>query len=64
MYSQSMTNAGVMLNVLNDDGSMYYTADGGLIVLKKMENEGKLVKEKDMRALQTRFNKIDKFSTA
>lgn len=64
MYSQSMTNAGVMLNVLNDDGSMYYTADGGLIVLKKMENEGKLVKEKDMRALQTRFNKIDKLRSS
>lgn len=64
LYGQSMANAEVILNVPNEDGSMYFTVDGSKLVMKKMENEGKLVPAKDMRALQTRFNKIDKLRSS
>lgn len=64
VFAQSMANAEVILNVPNEDGSMYFTVDGSRLVMKKMENEGKLVPAKDMRALQTRFNKIDKLRSS
>lgn len=64
VFSQSMANAEAILDVPNEDGSMYFTVDGAKLVTKKMENEGKLVPVKDMRALQTRFNKIDKLRSS
>ena len=62
--SQSVTNAEEMLNVQNEDGSIYYTVNGAKIVMKKMENEGKLVSARDMAALQDRFTKIDKLRSS
>lgn len=62
--SQSMTNAEEILNIPNEDGSMYYTVNGAKIVMKKMENEGKLVSARDMAALQDRFTKIDKLRSS
>ncbi len=64
VFAQSMANAAAILNVPNEDGSMYFTVDGQKLVMKKMENEGKLIPLKDMRALQTRFNKIDKLRSS
>lgn len=60
VYAQSVANAASILDVPNDDGSMYFTINDSKLVIKKMENEGKLVPKKDMEALQARFNKIDK----
>lgn len=64
IYSQTLENAEMLLNVANDDGTAYFTVDGPQVVMKKMENEGKLVPAKDMRMLQTRFNKIDKIRSS
>lgn len=58
--SQNLAMCADFLEIKNEDGSKYFTVDGKSILLKKYENEGRLVPEKDMRALQDRFTKIDK----
>ncbi len=63
-YSQSMDVMESLLTVTNDDGSIYFTVDGPQVVMKKMENEGKLVPAKNMRMLQSRFNKLDKIRSS
>ncbi|MCD8377444.1 MAG: hypothetical protein LUB59_01500 [Candidatus Gastranaerophilales bacterium] len=60
MISANIDAAGDMLEVMNDDGTPYFTVSGTNIILKQMEQEGKLVPEKDMKKLQDRFTAIDK----
>ena len=64
IYSQAIENAAHMLEVENEDGSPYHTIVGANILMKRMENNGKLIPEKDMRMLQDRFTKIDKIRSS
>jgi len=58
--SANIETAAAMLEVPNEDGSPYFTVSGRKIIVKKMENEGRLIPKKDMAKLQDRFTRIDK----
>ncbi|MCR5266263.1 MAG: hypothetical protein K6E29_06690 [Cyanobacteria bacterium RUI128] len=62
--SQSIANAGAMLEVEDENGEPYFTTNAASIILKKMENEGKLIPVSTMKKLQDRFTKIDKIRSS
>ena len=49
-----------ILEVPNEDGTPYFTIKPENLIIKKMENEGKLVPASTMRKMQDRFTKMDK----
>lgn len=52
-----------VLEARNDDGTVLNTVDAKPIIMKKLENAGMVIPEKDLRALQERFAKISKART-
>lgn len=64
ILSQTLANAEALLEVPNDDGSMYFTVYAPQVIQKRLEKDGVLVPEKTMKKLQTRFNAIDKIRSS
>jgi hypothetical protein len=48
------------LQVVDLDGNVLYSSDPKDVIVKKLENEGRLISARQLRELQTHFEKIDK----
>lgn len=53
-----------ILEVPNEDGTAYFTIKPENLIIKKMENEGKLVPASTMKKMQERFTKMDKIRSS
>lgn len=62
--SETISGAGNMLEVENDDGTPYFTINATLLILDSLEKEGDLIPQKTMKKLQSRFAKIDKLRSS